>query len=60
MRLTSMEVKVCGFLFQKTNNPMLMMEDIVKVGDMTATRAELLCLMPNRPISEKVGNILQY
>ena len=56
MLLAPIEAQFCAYLFQKTNNPMLMLENIVKVGDITATRADLLCLKPNRPISMLVSS----
>ena len=60
MMLAPIEAQACSYLFQKTNSPVLMMEDLVKVGGLTATRSELFTLIPPRPITHMVINILTY
>jgi hypothetical protein len=41
------EAQDCAYLFQKTNDKALMLLPIVKVDNLTASRADLQCLLPN-------------
>jgi hypothetical protein len=55
MLLESKEIQACAYLFQKTNNSKFMEGKLIKAaGDLTATRADLQCLLPNKVISDLV------
>ncbi|WJX28715.1 hypothetical protein P8452_17397 [Trifolium repens] len=45
--LAPKEAQDCAYLFQKTNDKALMLLPIVKVDNLTASRADLQCLLPN-------------
>jgi hypothetical protein len=54
MLLKPNESQACAYLFQKTDNLQLMMEPMIRARNFTATWIDLQCLLPNRPISDKV------
>lgn len=54
MDLTDLEVQVCAYLFQKTKELKLIEERLVKAGELSANRDELMSLLPTKVVSELV------
>lgn len=58
MMLETKEVQACVFLFQKTKDPEVLEERIIKAGDLEASRQELQCLCPTKIVSDLVMTLM--
>jgi hypothetical protein len=54
MDLSREEKQACAYLFQRSKNIEVMGEKLVKAGEFSATREDLMCLQPGRSITDLV------
>jgi hypothetical protein len=54
MSLSPSEQQACAYLFQKTKEKKVLEERLVKAGELSTTREDLWCLLPNNNISDLV------